>query len=103
MNAITNTAQAGSRNATAVYDAGGQKPVLRVQGLASANPFDRRDPTAPANRRISIVVMTREAEEGIFRATPEPTADSAEPPPNPAATPQQPTAAANSSPAPALR
>ena len=33
MNAITNTAQAGSRNATAVYDAGGQKPVLRVQGL----------------------------------------------------------------------
>ena len=48
--------------------------VLRVQGLASANPFDRRDPAAPSNRRISIVVMTREAEERVFRATPEPPA-----------------------------
>ncbi|MEO5734092.1 MAG: flagellar motor protein MotB [Rubrivivax sp.] len=45
--------------------------VLRVQGLAASNPFDRRDPTAPANRRISIVVMTRDAEERVFRATPE--------------------------------
>ena len=40
--------------------------VLRVQGLAASVPFDRRDPTAPANRRISIVVMTREAEERVF-------------------------------------
>ncbi|MDQ2780523.1 MAG: flagellar motor protein MotB [Pseudomonadota bacterium] len=46
--------------------------VLRVQGLAASNPFDRRDPAAPANRRISIVVMTREAEDRVFRATPEP-------------------------------
>jgi chemotaxis protein MotB len=45
--------------------------VLRVQGLAASNPFDRRDPSAPANRRISIIVMTREAEERVFRATPE--------------------------------
>jgi chemotaxis protein MotB len=45
--------------------------VLRVQGLAASNPFDRRDPAAPANRRISIVVMTRDAEERVFRATPE--------------------------------
>jgi chemotaxis protein MotB len=44
--------------------------VLRVQGLAASNPFDRRDPAAPANRRISIIVMTREAEESVFRATP---------------------------------
>jgi chemotaxis protein MotB len=42
--------------------------VLRVQGLAASNPFDRKDPTAPANRRISIVVMTREAEDRVFRA-----------------------------------
>jgi chemotaxis protein MotB len=41
--------------------------VLRVQGLAASHPFDRRDPLAPANRRISIVVMTREAEERVFR------------------------------------
>ncbi len=45
--------------------------VLRVQGLAASNPFDRRDPAAPANRRISIVVMTRDAEERVFQATPE--------------------------------
>ena len=45
--------------------------VLRVQGLAASNPFDRRDPASPANRRISIVVMTREAEDALFRATPE--------------------------------
>ena len=44
--------------------------VLRVQGLAASNPYDRRDPAAPANRRISIIVMTREAEERVFRATP---------------------------------
>ena len=40
--------------------------VLRVQGLAASNPFDRKDPLAPSNRRISIVVMTREAEELVF-------------------------------------
>ena len=40
--------------------------VLRVQGLAASNPFDRKDPLAPSNRRISIVVMTREAEERVF-------------------------------------
>jgi chemotaxis protein MotB len=45
--------------------------VLRVQGLAASNPFDRRDPAAPANRRISIIVMTREAEEALFRTGPE--------------------------------
>ena len=43
--------------------------VLRVQGLAASNPFDRKDPTAPANRRISIIVMTREAEDRVFRST----------------------------------
>ncbi|MFN9745432.1 MAG: flagellar motor protein MotB [Betaproteobacteria bacterium] len=43
--------------------------VLRVQGLAASQPFDRRDPLSPANRRISIVVMTREAEERVFRGS----------------------------------
>jgi chemotaxis protein MotB len=46
--------------------------VLRVQGLAASNPFDRSDPTAANNRRISIVVMTREAEDRVFRTTPLP-------------------------------
>jgi len=40
-----------------------------VQGLAASHPFDRRDPLSPANRRISIVVMTREAEERVFRGS----------------------------------
>jgi chemotaxis protein MotB len=47
-----------------------EEQVLRVQGLASSNPFDRTDPSAATNRRISIVVMTRAAEEEVFKATP---------------------------------
>jgi chemotaxis protein MotB len=43
--------------------------VLRVQGLAASNPFDRTDATAASNRRISLVVMTREAEDNLFRAS----------------------------------
>jgi chemotaxis protein MotB len=43
--------------------------VLRVQGLAASNPFDRTDATAASNRRISIVVMTREAEDSVFRGS----------------------------------
>jgi len=45
-----------------------EEQVLRVQGLAASNPFDRTDATAPSNRRISIIVMTREAEDNVFRA-----------------------------------
>ena len=56
-----------------------EEQVLRVQGLAASNPFDRKDPTAPPNRRISIVVMTREAEDRVFRGTPLEPAAAAEP------------------------
>ena len=42
--------------------------VLRVQGLASSTPFDRANPTNPVNRRISIIVMNRDAEDRIFNA-----------------------------------
>jgi chemotaxis protein MotB len=45
--------------------------VLRVQGLASSLPFDTADARAPTNRRISIIVMNREAEDRIFRTAPE--------------------------------
>ena len=41
--------------------------VLRVQGLASSQPFERETPDSPANRRISIIVMNREAEDRLFR------------------------------------
>jgi chemotaxis protein MotB len=46
--------------------------VLRVQGLASSQPFDRADPASPANRRISIIVMNRDAEDRVFRTAVEP-------------------------------
>jgi chemotaxis protein MotB len=45
--------------------------VLRVQGLASSLPLDGADPRAPGNRRISIIVMNREAEDRMFRTAPE--------------------------------
>ena len=45
--------------------------MLRVQGLASSQPFDDKDPLAPTNRRISIIVMNREAEDRMFRTDPD--------------------------------
>jgi len=39
--------------------------VLRVVGLASSVPFDRADPVAASNRRISIVVLNKKTEESI--------------------------------------
>ncbi len=48
--------------------------VLRVQGLASSQLIEPADPASPANRRISIIVMNREAEDRILKpaAPPEP-------------------------------
>lgn len=43
-----------------------EERVLRVQGLASSMLFDKADPESPANRRISIIVMNREAEDRFF-------------------------------------
>jgi chemotaxis protein MotB len=40
--------------------------ILRVQGLASSVPFEREDPLSPSNRRISIIVMNRDAEDRFF-------------------------------------
>jgi chemotaxis protein MotB len=45
--------------------------VLLVQGLASSVPFAPNDPTSPANRRISIIVMNREAEDRLLRLKPD--------------------------------
>jgi len=45
--------------------------VLRVQGLAASVPLDNQDPLLPQNRRISIIVMNREAEDRFFRSAPE--------------------------------
>ncbi len=45
--------------------AGGLNPdkITRVVGLADTQPFLPEDPTAPQNRRIAIVVLTRTPEE----------------------------------------
>jgi len=58
-----------------------EERVLRVLGLASSQPFNRQDPADPQNRRISIIVMNRDAEDRFYR----PTADMFDPnspPPN---------------------
>jgi chemotaxis protein MotB len=60
--------------------------VLRVQGLASSVLLDRDDALNPVNRRISIIVMNREAEERFFRTTPD-AADAADPAASAAAAP----------------
>ncbi|SFF29123.1 flagellar motor protein MotB [Paracidovorax wautersii] len=46
----------------------------RVVGLAASDPLDPNDPKGPVNRRITITVLTREAEERLMgkgtKATP---------------------------------
>ncbi|MDP3082208.1 MAG: flagellar motor protein MotB [Rubrivivax sp.] len=72
--------------------------TLRVQGLAASSPFDRQAPQAPSNRRISIIVMNREAEDRFFRTAPD-TVEAAE-----ASEPAgQASIAPNFAPAPAAR
>lgn len=41
----------------------GEEKIVRVVGLASAVLFDKIDPLNPVNRRISIIVMNKKAEE----------------------------------------
>ena len=45
--------------------------VLRVQGLASSKLLDSQSPESPVNRRISIIVMNRDAEDAVLRNLPE--------------------------------
>ncbi|RJG05913.1 motility protein MotB [Noviherbaspirillum cavernae] len=49
--------------------AGGMDEVklLRVVGLSSAVLFDKEDPFNPVNRRISIIVMNKKAEESALK------------------------------------
>src|SRR4051794_30660028 len=44
--------------------------MLLVQGLASSSLIEPADPQSPANRRISIIVMNRDAEDRLLRLTP---------------------------------
>ena len=72
--------------------AGGMKAskVLQIRGLADALPYLKSDPTNPANRRISIVVLNTQAEQQFLRdgqqttgETPAPDASSTPVPANP--------------------
>ncbi len=42
--------------------------VLRVQGLAASMLYEKGNPESPLNRRISIIVMNRDAEDRFFSA-----------------------------------
>ena len=44
-----------------------EEQVIRVLGLASSQPLNLDDSSAAVNRRISIMVMTREAEERLTK------------------------------------
>ena len=51
-------------------ESGGLAPekVTRIVGLSSAVLFNKQDPRAPVNRRISIIVMTKEAEDAALNS-----------------------------------
>ncbi len=50
-----------------------EQRMLLVQGLASSNLFVPAEPTHPMNRRISIIVMNRDAEDRLLKLLPGPT------------------------------
>jgi chemotaxis protein MotB len=52
--------------------------VLRIQGLAQSVPFDASDPQSPLNRRISIIVMNRQAEERVLNSLLDPGEDTSQ-------------------------
>jgi len=55
-----------------------ERKVLRVVGLSSAVMLDKGDPFNPINRRISIIVMNKKAEEAITKDGPSAEIDSRE-------------------------
>ena len=46
--------------------------LARVVGMGSSLPYDPDNPNAPINRRISILVMTKEAQERLLGLAPAP-------------------------------
>jgi chemotaxis protein MotB len=79
------TAQAGYNNwdlsteranaAGRALESGGLKPekIARIVGLSSSVLFDSVNPRDPVNRRISIIVMTKQAEEAALSTDTAPT------------------------------
>jgi chemotaxis protein MotB len=54
--------------------------LLRVQGMAASDPLEPDSPGSAVNRRISVIVMTREAEDRIRQSFTNPPPTSAGPP-----------------------
>jgi len=52
--------------------------LTRVVGMGSSLPYDPENPTAPSNRRITLLVMTKEAEERLLGTAPPDTAPAPE-------------------------
>jgi chemotaxis protein MotB len=63
--------------------------ISRVVGLSSSVLFDKSEPQNPINRRISIIVMTRQAEEAALKS------DTAEETPSAPTTPTTPATPAS--------
>jgi chemotaxis protein MotB len=57
-----------------------EEKLARVVGMASSLPFIPEDPLSPSNRRISILVMTKEAEERLLGSNNVPLDVETEPP-----------------------
>jgi chemotaxis protein MotB len=57
-----------------------EERTLRVQGLAASVPIELNDTLNPANRRISIIVMNRDAEDRLFGIVPDRTESTPETP-----------------------
>jgi chemotaxis protein MotB len=103
------TARAGYNNwdlsadranaARRALEAGGLAPgkIARVVGLSSSVLFNSSNPRAPINRRISIIVMTKQAEEAALKTEDAPPVSAAAAARMPAASPG--TAAAPAEPA----
>ncbi|MTD33856.1 flagellar motor protein MotB [Paludibacterium denitrificans] len=69
-----------------------QDKVLRVVGVASANPLIKTNVFSPENRRITIVVLNQESEEAIQNDGIRPGSEGDTPSPAAAATPTSPGA-----------
>ena len=55
--------------------------LARVVGMGSSLPYDPENPTAPINRRITLLVMTKEAEERLLGIVPTPIEEASAPKP----------------------
>lgn len=83
-----------------------EEKLARVVGLSSSVPFNRADPADPKNRRISLVVLSQEAERAAAKSdAPRTDGDgrAEDPAPLPKSTQALPVAPATDEPAPAAK